>query len=60
MPFTEAEKRKWHADRQAGKGADDEDIGPASATCGHCGNQFSSWDGVSTADFALCDVCNGD
>lgn len=60
MPFTEAEKRQWHADRKAGKADDDEDIARASRTCGHCGNQFAPWNGVSTPDFALCDVCNGD
>lgn len=60
MPFTEAEKRKWHADRKAGSSASDDDFGAVSEICGHCGNPFASGDGVSTPDFALCDVCNGD
>jgi hypothetical protein len=60
MPFTEAEKRQWHADRQAGKLGHDGYVEAASETCGHCGNPFAPGQGVSTEDFALCDVCNGD
>lgn len=58
MEFTEAEKQQWHADRRAGTSADDEDT--SSENCGHCGNPFSAGAGVVTADFSLCDVCNGD
>ena len=61
MPFTEAEKRQWHADRQAGKPGDPSSfVEVGSETCGHCGNPFTFGHGVSTAEFALCDVCNGD
>ena len=52
MPFT--------ADRQAGKLGHDGYVEAASETCGHCGNPFAPGQGVSTEDFALCDVCNGD
>lgn len=59
MPFTEAEKRKWHADRQAGR-SDSDHIEVASNVCGHCGNPFSASAGVVTDDFSICDVCNDD
>lgn len=60
MPFTEAEKRKSHADRQAGMPGDDGYVEVASEICGHCGNPFAPGHGVTTEEFALCDVCNGD
>lgn len=60
MAFTEAEKRQWHADREAGRSDDQVEQGVSSAICGHCGNPFRLSDGVVTSEFALCDVCNGD
>jgi hypothetical protein len=60
MPFTEAEKRKWHADRRAGRSTDDQYDNVPAQVCGHCGNPFHSGAGVVTEDFALCDICNGD
>jgi formylmethanofuran dehydrogenase subunit E len=59
MPFTEAEKRKWHADRRADR-TDDNRSEIMPNVCGHCGNPFPANAGVVTDDFALCDVCNGD
>lgn len=59
MPFTEQEKRKWHADRRAGR-ADDDHSEVAPNVCGHCGNPFPISAGVITDDFAICDVCNDD
>jgi len=58
MPFTEREKRKWHADRKREQALDQHEGAEPLAMCGHCGNPFN--DGVVTSDFALCDVCNGD
>ena len=59
MSFTEEERQRWHADRRAGREERFESGIPAE-TCGHCGNPFQPGAGVVTADFSLCDLCNGD
>lgn len=52
MAFTEAEKRKWHAERKAGRGKDYQI--PAVA-CAHCGAPVAAGD--ANSEFPLCAAC---
>ena len=55
MPFTEEEKRKWHADRKAGR---HHDAPPPTLTCAHCGAP-ADFD-QRASPFPLCNACDGD
>lgn len=52
MAFTEAEKRKWHADRKSGRNRDAQ---PPAQTCAHCRAPISYGDPNSA--FPLCAAC---
>ncbi|MES2441707.1 MAG: hypothetical protein V4574_02675 [Pseudomonadota bacterium] len=56
MSFTEAERRKWHADRRAGIADDEPDSETSRTTCSHCGIGLDSASGNS--DFPLCAACD--
>ncbi len=75
MSFTEAEKQHWHTARKAGldpedyspeelaaeleaqEANDDDNEGiTASSVCEHCGQPLPQ---ASTAEFPLCDACDG-
>jgi hypothetical protein len=55
MPFTEAEKRKWHADRRTGRDRNDQ---TPVAACAHCGAPVGFEN--ANSDFPLCAACDGD
>jgi len=55
MAFTEAERRKWHAERRAGR--ENNDQVPVAA-CAHCGAPVGLGD--ANSDFPLCAACDGD
>ena len=58
MSFTEAEKRKWYAERRSGRDVRETESVQMSEVCGHCGQPFPRGNGVVTEDFSICDVCN--
>lgn len=60
MPFTEAERKAWHAERARQRR--DRPAWPDQNpnVCIHCGNAFELSDGVVTDEVAICDVCNGE
>lgn len=55
MPFTEKEKRQWHAEKKSHRGNNDQ---RGAGTCAHCGAQVDF--GQSDSEFPLCAACDGD
>ncbi len=61
MPFTEDEKRAWHAEKRAREHRPLPKQRPALvAICVHCQNPFGIGEGAITEEAALCDLCLGD
>lgn len=61
MPFTEKERRAWHAEKRARERRQERiHRSEPVAICTNCQNPFGINEGVITDEFALCDICDGD
>lgn len=61
MPFTEEEKRTWHAEKRAREYRPQQiRRSEPVAVCVNCQNPFGINEGVITDEAALCDICAGD
>ena len=61
MPFTEEEKRAWHAAKRTREDQPRATFRPEPvAVCVHCQNPFGISEGFIADEFALCDICSGD
>jgi hypothetical protein len=61
VSFTDEERRRWHEEKRR---REERPLsayrGTPVATCVHCQNDFGLSEGKITAEFAICDICNGD
>ena len=61
MPFTEEERRAWHAEKRAREQRQKPVYRSAPvAVCVNCQNPFGINEGIITDEVALCDICAGD